>query len=430
MPLATIPAIDAAICSGWTQQNIALYNKLDFYFAKRQVERRKYYTTFNKFTGKVKWTPNMGPTMRTVITEPSPHLRQTAYPAALTTGTPKKDVIDIRERKVDEVVYRQRFESLVLSWEPDFQDFMSHVQDNSKDIMDKQERYDDIFIRTRMFDRAPFVYIPNSTNAGGDLIAAPTALGNAAQDAANSKTAAWLQAMIALMGNPGNLTMEALNKLVTVMENDIGAPPFTGSDIPKDDLGMMNKFVLVLSSEAFNQFSLDPFLLNYKNCTLDIINGRFQGSLFGRITCIIERFPYRFKADGTLPAPEIRELDATAENYGETVPNPVYTSLAQTPYEVAFLMGAEGYDSITVGPPPAAFSGNGLPQGFGKMTWNGEIILTKNILVPCVDDTGAVVQTTNNYGEKLQFISQATYGVRGYQRRNVVPILFKRKRGL
>lgn len=430
MPLAQIPAVDANICSGWTQQNINLYNRLDFYLAKKQVDRRKWYATWSKFTGKVKWTPNMGDTMRSVVTEPSPHVRQLAYPSAITTGTPKKDVIDIHERKFDELVYRQRFESLVLSFEPDFRDFMSHVNDNSKDIMEKQERYGDVFTRTRIFDRSPFVWIANSQAATGELTAAPTAIGNAAQTAVNSKTAAWLQAQVALLGNPGFLSMEQLNKMITVMENDVGALPFSGPDIPSDDKGMMNKYALVCSSEAFNQFSLDPFLLNYKNCQLDIINGRFQGSLFGRITCILEKYPMRFAADGTFPVPEIRELQPDAYNYHETIINPQYASLTQTPYEIAFLVGAEGYDEIEVGPPPAPFASNGLPNGFGKMFWNGEVQLTKNILVPCVQDDGTVVQVTNNYGEKLQFISQCTFGNRAYQPRNIIPIIFKRKRGI
>jgi len=426
MPLAQIPAADANICSGWNEQDLNLYNRLDFYLAKRQVERRKQWTTWNRFLGKVRWTPQMGDTMRTVVTEPSPHIRQFAYPNPMTVA-PKKDVIDIRERKMDDVVYRHRFESLVLSFLPDFRDFMSHVNDNSKDIMEKQERFEDIFFRGRIFDKSPYVWVVD--NAAGELTAAPTTISNAARDLVNTKNTAWCQAIAAVVGNPGYLSMATLNKLITVMENDIGAPPFTGSDMGKENVGMANKFALVTSSEAFNQFSLDPFLLNYKNCQLDVINGRFQGSLFGRLTTIIESKPLRMKADGTFVAPEVRELNPNAYNAGESVPNPVYTDINQSPYEIAFLVGAEGYDAIEVGPPPGPFASNGMPNGFGKMFWNGEVQLTKNFLVPCVQDDGTVVWQTNNYGEHLQFISQVTYGMRGYQTRNIVPIIFKRKRG-
>lgn len=426
MPLASIPAADANACQGWTQQNVNLYNSLSYFLAKRQVERRKWWTTWSRFMGKVPWSPGMGNTMRTVITEPSPHIRQFAFPQAI-TGASKLDVIDIRERKQDEVVSKHKFESLVLDFLPDFKDFMSHVNDNSKDIMEKQERFEDIYYRGRALHRAPFVWI---ADAASELVNSPVGDGNAA--GTDAKTTAWMQARIAEIGNVGNLNMATLNRLITVAENDIGAPPFTGTDTGKENVGMANKFALVCSSEAFNQFSLDPFLLNYKNCQLDVINGRFQGSLFGRITSIIEGKPLRMKADGTFPAPETREFNPDAYNYGETIPNPVYTSLdANTgcPYEWAFLVGAQAYDVINVGPPPAAFASNGMPNGFGKMQWNGEVVLTKNFLVPCVQDDGSTIYTTNNYGDKLKFISQVTYGIRAFQPRNIIPILFKRKRG-
>ncbi len=431
MPLATVPAVDANICSGWNEQNIALYNKLDFYLAKRQVERSKFYKTWKRFLGTVRWKANQGDTMKTVITEPSPHLRQFAFPAQITGGPPRKDVIDIRERTVTEQVYRHRFESLQLSFIPDFRDFMSHVNDNSKDIMEKQERFEDIYYRGRVLCHSPFVWLPDAVSGigGGELHAAPTELGNKDMNAVNSKTTAWFQAQVPNLGAPGNLSMRTLNKLLTVAENDVGNLPFSGSTTPAENKGMMNKYVLVCSSEAFNQFSLDPLLLTYKNCSLDVIYDRFQGSLFGRLTAIIEKHPLRFKVDGTFPAPETRELNPNAYNFGETVPNPDYTSPVTSPYEVAFLVGAEGYDAMEVGPPPSAFTGSAEPDGFASMFWNGEIRLTKNFLIPCVDADGAVTYVTNNYGEHLMFISQVSYAMRKYQPRNIIPILFKRKRG-
>lgn len=435
MPLTSIPAIDANVCSGWTEQQIDLYNKLPFYLAKMQVDYRSYWATWNKFVGSRKWQRNMGDTLKAVTKEPSPHLRQTARPAVLSSA-PKKDVVDVRERTAQAQVRRQRFESLNLNFIPDFQDFMTdHVDAAGQDILEKQTRFEDLFYRTQIFEQSPKTVAANS---GLGLVAAPqgacteaTVAGVTTTTGATGKSSAWMQTQIAALGANAGLGFNALNQILVAAENDERIRPFTGNDIAQQDKGMTGKFVLVCSSELFNSFTFDPYLQANKNCDLDVVNGRFQGSLFGRITCIMEDLPYRITENGTFVAPEIRILDPNADNYGESIPNPYYYGLDDTasPYEWAYLVGAEGYENIEVGPPPSQFASSGMPKGFGKMFWNGEIMMTKNILVPCPTDDNANAVEMNNYGEYLRFISQCVYGILGKQKRNIIPILFKRSRG-
>ena len=437
MPLTTIPAIDQNVCAGWNEQQRNLYNNLPYYFAKIQVDRRKTFTTWDKFCGRIKWTPNMGDTMRMIRKEPSPHIRQFAVPTAIGgAGTaPKRDVIDIREMTGDVGIYKHRFETQVMNFLPSFRDFMSHVNDHATDIMEKQERFNDIYLRGSIFHYAPYIYV-----AGVGLIengvpsGLPTAVTNAdgTQGSSTAKSTNFCAAMAPTVAS--NLDMVGLSQLATIAETDLRIPPFSGSTGPD---GVNDKFVLVCSSEAWHQFTFDPWLLANKNCALDVVNGQFRGDLFGRITCRIEDLPLRMNGAGGFAAPEMRVAQVNAQNVAsdpynanESVSNYAYSGLANSPYEWAFLVGAKGYDAVEVGPPPSEFTGKEAPVGFGKMFWNGEVQLTKNVLLQCLDENGTTQYALNQYGEYLQFISQVTYGIAPKQRRNIIPILFKRKRGV
>ncbi|HEX9232718.1 MAG TPA: hypothetical protein VF849_01580 [Blattabacteriaceae bacterium] len=419
--------LDVPACSGWTEVDRAMYNSMPFYLAKMMVERRKTFTHWAKFVKKRKWVPNEGDTLKGVITEPSPHRRQFAYPNLL-KNVPKKDVMGVKERTVQANVYRQRFESHGLNFYPSFNDFLDHVDDNATDIMEKIERYEDIFIRTNIWHMSPFMFLAQPNKMV--VVNTPPWLGVGTFDTANDgKTTALL---LAQLGNvTSHLTLPALHDAFSKMDTDFRIPFFKGSDMPTEDKILDGKYCLSTSNETYSQFTFDPYLQQHKNCDLDVVNDSFKGSIFGMITSKLEDLPMRFKNDATFPEPEI--VQDNGENEGECLPNPVYATIDEngSPYEVSYLIGAPGHESIQVGPPPSAFTGDSPPHNFPKMEWNGRVIATKQKLVPCIDaSTGLTVYETNVYGEWLWFIAQVALGIVAKQRRNIFPIVHKRKRGV
>jgi len=425
MPVTTMPAIDADICSGWSQQQIDLYNVLPFYFAKMQVERRKHWTIYNKFCGKRRWQANQGDIMRLVRKEPSPHIRQFAMPKTL-VGTPKRDIMDVREVKADVQLYRHRFESPVLNFVPDFRDFMTdHVDAHGNDIMEKIERFEDIYIRSNIYHQSPYILIckPNDV----ELVVAPQWAGTGTfTDGVDGKNTPFMITQLANVN--GNLSLLALNKAITIMENDLRVPPFKGSSLPTENAGLQDKYALVNESESYNQFTFDPYLQANKNCNLDVVHSTFKGDLFGRLTCKLEDLPLRCTSEAVFHEPELRV--GAGLNIGETVGNDLYNLPQNSPYGIGILFGAQGYDAVDVGPPPAKFASDNPPDNFAAMKWNAEVRLTKKFLLECVGDDGIVRYEMNTYGENLKYISQAAFGVAGKQRRNATPIIWLRKRGV
>ena len=427
MPIGSMPAIDQPSCSGWVENDIALYNSLPFYFAKQQVERRKTWATWNKRLKKKKWTANMGNLMKGIYTEPSPHLRQFASPNPM-ASMPNKDIADIREVTNQAQLYRHRFESPVLNFLPSFNDFMDHVDDYSKDIMEKEERFEDIYLRGNIFQMSPFVFVATGNTVA--LVNAPawsgTGIFNSATD---GKTAAWLQAIVNTPGISG-LTISSVIHALTIAETELRVPFFAGDSLPSEDKALSGKYLLRTSAEAYNQFTFDPYVKENKNCAFDIVNNQFHGSIIGRITTELEDLPLRFKADGTFPPPETRIISSDPLEANMTVPNSDYSSPATAPYEVGFFVGAEAYQALEVGPPPAKFTGDSPPHNFPSMFWNAEVRMTKKFLVPCVDSTtGNVIYEANTYGEHLKFICQVALGILPVKRRNIIPFIYMRKRG-
>jgi len=424
-----LPAIDQNVCGSWTEQQQDFYNKLPFYLLQAQAEYRKYWVTWKKLFNSVPWKPNNGDTMRRVMAEPAPVLRQMAFPNRINT-TPLTDVVNYRERKLDSVIRWQDFRSPHFNFLPEFQDFMKHIDKTSENINKQITVFEDCFYRTHAFHRAPYIWI-----AGAGLQSAPTGDGSA--DGSTGKTDAWLQAQFAtLAGIPdGTLTFQELFKVLNAGEQEVGMTPYEGTGMPKSDSNPLDqKFCLICSPEDWNNFVDDPWPKENRPLNMNIVTDNFRGDLWGRITCRLERYPFRWKLDanfaGTMPDPEVVELNPDREDFGRTKPNPEFARASISPVGCAFLIGGSAGDVIDVGPPPPEFTRE-LDQGAAiKMNWNGKAYLTKEFLVPCMDSNGNTFYDANSFGRYLRSQATVSCGMSLINSFNVLPILFKRRIGV
>jgi hypothetical protein len=429
---ALMPAVDLAVITEWNEVEQNYYNTYPFYLAAYQIQHRKTYATHSKMVGKKKWTRNMGPVMRGVRKEASPHIRQVATPRELSQVS-RKDVMDVAEMTIEATLKKQRFESRVFPFFPVFNDFLTdHLDATGRDMVEKVQRFEDIFVRTAVFHMSPHVFICNKPGIGGDVVEAPMWEGKDMSglpdtNSTDGKTIGWRQEAIAMLGNPGNLSITNCFLADSFLREDIRAVCWAegSNSMPSINTAMAGKNVLVLGNEAFNQFRFDPFLLDNRPLNTDIVQHGFKGPIGDNLMCKIEDLPLRMSADGTFPNPENREIGNTY-NKNESI---LATAYKDAPYEFAWIYAADAYASLDSGPPPDGFVGDTQPKGFADMFWNGEVKFTKLFNIPYDDDSGARYMEFNTYGEHVKAISQLTLGILGTQRRNCLPILFKRIRG-
>lgn len=425
-----------AYTSAYSVEDVNKYQKLPFWLTMNEIKRFPYFKTWDVLFGKKKWTPNMGSIMRGVRPEPSPIGDSFVFPQNI-TSVPNKNVFETLESVEEARLKLHRFESKQFNFLPSFQDFRDNqLKFNHDDIVRQIALYNERFIRGVVFSRSPNIIIAgnNGTQAalgGNELFTgAPTADVNTTQDAANSKTKAFLGAVAQSVGQA--LTLKVLFKSCSFLDDDLGALPFEGTmNVPRENELVKGKYVCIMGTDAWRQFTFDDSVANLKSINLDLLFDGFKGSLFGNLTCKPEKFPLRMKMDGTFVAPQITDVTAVTLSDGSVVqrnktrPNPTYTDLIVTPIEWAFLCAADGYNSITVGPPPSEFSAKSMSaEKFYSLRWNGEVQLTDQVLIQYPDGT----LDLNRYGTQLQLISQAIFGVLPAEVNNVVPIAYRRRR--
>jgi hypothetical protein len=210
-------------------------------------------------------------------------------------------------------------------------------------------------------------------------------------------------------------------------ENYAGIIPFEGMPgKPGNNQIQRGKFMLTGEAGIYNSLAFDTHILNVKPLDMNLINQGFKGTIGDNVNFLQEwnGGALRFDVDGAFPAPEVEaELTdvtyGTSENY-ETITNPDY---ATAEYGVAVFEGNEAGQDLPVGPPPAPFSEQNISASkFIKMRWNGEVMLTDQVLL----NYGSNVYDSNKYGEFVQLISHVTVGYIPKTSRNAIPIVYRR----
>lgn len=417
--------------TGWyDQQDVNLYNKLPFYLASMQAKRQGMWMTYGKLYGKIPWQANMGATMKAVEATYSPIGRSEFFPNAI-TSLPNKDVFEHQERTEQAVVTMHDFFSKNITFLPSFQDFRTNQVDFENDNIMRQIGYaDDLQLRTVIYHKSPLCYIVGNTNdaaavTGGlatgnlELVSAPVvpaalAFTSANVDAAGKK-AAWRQLMAANVAGAPGIRLKTIKRLVMTMRDYVGADFFEGTlNTPKDNAVVKGKYVLTGDQSIYDNMVFDPDLVNLRDVHQNLAEDGFQMTPFSQLTFKAERYPLHMAADGTFPVPEI------VTDSGDVVPNPAYCS---ADFSWAFLHGADGYKSIKIGPPPKPFAGGEMDlKTFQGMSWNGEVRLSRNIMLKSADGT----YDNNSMGRFVRLQAALTMGTLPVRPRNVIPILFRR----
>lgn len=372
--------------------------------------------------------------MKGVTPQRSPVGRSFFFPLPV-TGVANKDVYQVTESTEQAIVYAHKYESFQFNFLPSFDAFWeTYLQFANKDIVEKISISNNQFIETQMWFNASYVYLCGTGLIGG----CPIQAGNAAGTAAGSKTAVWLIATtLGTGGNTGvlqNLRLRDVYRANMNLSEDLAAPCFSGvTNMPKDNDGVKDKYVVCTSSEGFLNWTFDPDVTLLKPLNLDLLFNDFKGMLFGTTTTKILKYPIRYNvidivdggnnvlwAAGTPIAPEV--FDNTDNKWK---PNPYYTSLISAPYEINWMLGDSYAKTIKVGPPPKEFAATSMPAlKFYGMRWNGEVRLTDQVLITNQDQTISL----NSYGENLQFQSKLTHGYLVGERRYAFPMLVARSR--
>lgn len=426
--------------ASWTVQDVERFNKAPFYLYKQMSEHLPYWSTWKGLFGKLPWSPNQGDVIVGVQNEYSPKGSQVMKPNYI-TSTPLKTVASYFQRTNTGRIYLHDFESPIFSFLPNFRDFVTGQLDWANKDLSRQIAmgYDD-FCRWQAWQVAQHVFVcgASSPYVTGVPVGPP---GEGVL--ADPKDAAFNLSIAASLGSSGFLDFRTIVGVRSYARDVVGMVPWDGvPGKPADNAIMGGRWLLIGEAALYEALSYDEHVLNTRMLTQDLQHKEWGGVISGNIEFRSERYPLRMAADGTFPEPEIEQTfpanatitsgNSSITNPGgatskQTIPNPAYVN---APYGIAHFFGNNPFKTIDVGPPPAEFAAKKLdPVRLSKLSWNGEIRMTDNILVNYGGSGGLSLETmdTNKYGKFLQLISEVTLGFMPFNMRNYLPILYRRQ---
>lgn len=411
----------------WDQQDINRYNRVPVWVAEQQSTQIPYWSRWDKLFSTIPWEANMGDVLQGIIAEMPPITKQYHAPRNI-TEMPLKTVASHFERANTARIKRHLFESPLIHFLPSFRDFRKKQIPYAVKALNKIVGTGaDFFYRWQALQQSRRVYVVGGNNGGTPNSPLFDVDFGEATDTVTPKATAWFQTMGTKVGNStGFLDFRQICAVREYARKIIGIPPWEGNKgIPKENETFKGKYLLLGDAEIYDALSFDQHVLNFKDYARDLLNSEFRGVISGNIAFMEERYPLRFKEDGTLPEPEIELNDPTTLPTGntsqhETVPNPEYVN---APYGVAFFIGAAPYETIKIGPPPSEFASGAISMGkFRKLNWNGEVRITDDVLV----NYGNGNLDTNKYGEYLQLICDTVMGIIPNTPRFLLPIIYRR----
>ena len=397
------------------------FSKMPVWMVTQELKYYPYWDVYSSLFPSMPWKPNNGDVVVSVTSNMSPIGEQVHRPRRF-HDQPLIDVHETTEGNEIGTIRRHRYKSNPMHWKGDFCDFVTgQVQREVKNLTRQIGVRDQFFIRDQLIAQAENVYVVG--HGFLDNVPVGEAITTSPKDASF-----WANA-ISKIGTEGGgiLDFKTMCHIRDIATNDLNLPFWEGGEgRPKDNDILKGKFLVIGAGENYSRLTYDESVTSHRALAMDILHSRFRGVISDNIVYREERYPYRFRVDGTLPPCEI-EQERPAVQYGaknnlRVVPHPEFVN---APVTATIFLAADPIKTLKVGPPPSEFTSGKIKMAdINNLNWNGQITATKNIITTYPDGT----IENNVWGDQVQLLAQTTHGAMPIDPRNIIVVLHRRDR--